>query len=1071
MQTCQRRFSVLAPLAVLLLVGAASGQSYNQRVPYETCQLVADTSQCFSTQGGTIPVGSNVSTLGELFRVCMGGDTITAGGGAIRVMLAIDHSGSMCTWHNNGTTPPNDSTDQRIVAAHAFVDSLAARNPGSEVGVVRFRHSCAPENVLNPLPVGDPAGLQAIHEEISDARCLNSDPYFGKELAGLDTYQGCATWEALQALEVDYDPADDRARHVILLTDDGWTVDNDSTAQEVIAAYEAAYPGREIPTVHSVFMSSSATSTDPNLQYIADQTGGQFIPNASPDDIVQRFMDILDIIAVGRPEALYVSRITDLNTGQQLDAIITKVEGATNDYYIRLADWPLQYGLNQLQISRIYQTTDGLQLGVISDTLRIDRRADLVGDSTGTLFSLECGLDSSDIFVRCSPQRPQRQLVDRQVSVEAYVPSGWADYFSPGDVTVRALTRFPTGESGAVAHFRLDGSLVDYEGDADGSGTVSYDNVEAAFGSSLSGGSFTAPVYGSAQQLNAFTIEAWVRVNLADPTGAIVSGSGYELGVDATGRLVFSSGGAVVRSAVPIARNIWLHVAVVYSSGSARLFVNGVPFSSPMTMTAISMSTVTVGPFGSGHVDEVRISNVNRASTSGGITAIPLPTADGLTWMMPTDTTTGASGILAQQAWAADPRGRVGFFVTSPLPADVVVNLYHEDANALWSVNGNPVQIYSTSVIDAVPSTAYLYDTDGNGYLDQVTIQLPDSVRFSSQIPDVSTIVEGVTLTLYDGSRVTLSAADLVSATDSTLTISLNETGGAAQTGWSNAVVSLSSAPLTADGRPVQVVDVVDMAGPVVVRAVYTGGPDGADVLRVTFSEPVVWQGIDGATPEDVFVYWDAGAASAVAFDGLDASNLDSLGAGWQAVIVMDNGFAVTPMEDSLQLEGLITYVQDSLGNRPPADGNKVPVEWGGDNTVTVSSGPSNPFRPGRDPLPQAVVDFYGDILPPGGQDGGIVVAINTDKPLKPIGTDPGTGRQKYGTANVYDAVSNLVADKLPVLHPDAGGYGDYAVFWGGRNTRGRIVGGGAYLMVLKVKLLDGKEETKRLMIGVKHAN
>lgn len=1057
-------------IAVLLVLSASAVAQYNQRVPFQTCELIADTAQCLETSGDTIKVGASVATLGELFRVCMKADTTTQGGQPIRVILAIDHSGSMCTTHDNGTKPPNDPDDRRIEAAHAFVDSLAARSPGSEVGIVRFRHSCSPAGVLQPVSVDDTASVRRIHDEISLAAC-QTDPYDytpAKSLRMLATYQGCAVYTSLQALEAGYDPNDTRTRHVILLTDDGWTVNNDSTPEAVISAYERDYPGREIPTVHAVFMSTSGTSSDRNLQYIADSTGGMFIPNATPDDIVERFMDILAQIVVGRAENLYESRITDLTTGEQLEAIVSQLPNGPNDYLVRLTDWPLDYGLNRLEISRIFKTADNLILDVESDTLLILRVADTLTPALGSLFSTNCRLDSTDIIVSCVPTRVE---VGNPVAVEARVQADRADIFAPGIVTVRAVTRFDPAANGTVAVYRLDGSLADAAGNADGTGTVTYASTGAAFGGCLSGGSYTAELYSSPQQPSTFTVEAWILPALSNPAGTIVDGSDFSLTIDAVGRLVFLSGGVPVRSSVSLARNVWLHVAVAYASGRARLFVNGAPVSSAEAVTAPSVGTVTIGPFGSGRLDEIRFSDVNRATAAGGVTTVPLPLHGDITWNMPGGAVSATTAPLPPEPWADDPRGRVGFTFTGSTPADIVVNLLHEDAVALWSVNGNPVRIYSTSVTDAVPAGAYVYDTDGNGYIDQIVVRVPDSVSVATVLPDVSEIVSGISLTLYSDATLTLTASGITDITDSSFTIVLNETTGPFTTGWRDAEISLSTVPLTSDGRPLEIVDIYDRAGPVVERAVYTGGPGGVDTLVVTFSEPVVWTDLSGAGPNDVFVYYDAGDPSDEAFQGLDETDLDSLGAGWRSRIIMDNGFGVSPLEDSLQLRYGVPYVQDSAGNAPPSDGNKAPIEWGGGNEIRTAAGPKNPFRPGHGQFPPEVVQFYGNLLPPGsgGAGGGVIVSIGSDKPLLEYGTDPQTGEPTYGEAVVFDALGNVVMRDLMLKRAQGGGYGDYGVFWSGYTLRNRAAGGGMYLMVVRAKELDGSSIVERVKVGVMH--
>ena len=114
----------------------------------------------------------------------------------LSLMIAIDNSGSVCVPTLGGT----DTADKRIAAMHDFVDSLAARSQQSRLGVLIFRHTCAPDGeVLSPTPVGIPDSVQDIHLKISEARCKTSDPYFGKALAQADTYQGCAVLSAMLA--------------------------------------------------------------------------------------------------------------------------------------------------------------------------------------------------------------------------------------------------------------------------------------------------------------------------------------------------------------------------------------------------------------------------------------------------------------------------------------------------------------------------------------------------------------------------------------------------------------------------------------------------------------------------------------------------------------------------------------------------------------------------------------------------------------------------------------------------------------------------------------------------------
>jgi len=1029
---------------------------YNQRIPFRVCELVADTSRCFALSGSNVyQVSGSVVNLGDLFRLCMQADTFTTGAEAIRVILAIDHSGSMCTYPS--VAQANDPTDQRIAAAHAFLDSLVARSPGSELGVVRFYQSCGPSGATRPLPINNPANVAILHNEIRQAACNPAnDPYFNKQLRAMATYQGCALQASYDSLMLGYSASDPRPMHVIQLTDDGWTVAADLTPQQVLANFRSRYPGVPYPTTHAVFLSSSGSTSDPNLRMITDSTDGIFIPNATPATIVQTFMDILGQILVPKAEALYVLTVTHTQTGLQQEAMISKLSGL-NDYLVRSLDMPLNYGLNTFVFSKVYQTVDGRTLSVDRDTLEVERMEGSVAPPGG-MFSLACGPDSTDIVITCAPTRVETGV---SVTVDARVQADKAQRFVPGEVTVRGLKRYETGTANVAALYHLDGSLVDAMGNANGTGTVGFTSTNAAFGACMGSGSFTAAL--ADPQAAEYTLEAWVCPALSAPAATLISGGGYSLALTSSGRLQFTCGGTVTGWA-NLARGVWQHVAVVREGGQGRLYVNGVPASGAAAVNAVTFGTVTVGPPGNGRIDEVRLSTVSRAADVGGVRQITLPAAAGITWTMPQGTVAAATAPLPSQYWHQAPAGSVSFTFTGSSAVDVVVNFLHTADGMVWSANGNPVSIWS--LINAVPVTAQLYDDDGDGYLDRIVIVLPDTSTLIDPLPDIAALLAGMTLTLPNGSTVSLSGASLARLNDTSFTINLNEHGsGALETGWRGAAITFTAVPVTTSGQPIQVTQVLDRAGPVVARAVYKSGSGGADTLLVTFSEPVVWQGIGTATPADVFAYHQGSQVVTAPFAGMDGGNLVNHSA--QGVsIVMDNGFGVTPMEDSLRFQVAISFVRDSAGNTP--QDRRAPIEWVGSGKVVLVPGPSNPLVHGT-PIPATVVTFYGNVLRgSSGAGGGVIVGIQATKPLQSTGTDPSTGASTYGTAVVFDAVGNVVRNDLYVLQASAG-YRDYGVYWDGQNSRGRRVGGGTYLMIVKMRDVDGKSLNERTKIGVKH--
>ncbi|MCK0109378.1 choice-of-anchor D domain-containing protein [Flavobacteriaceae bacterium S0825] len=93
---------------------------------------------------------------------------------------------------------------------------------------------------------------------------------------------------------------------------------------------------------------------------------------------------------------------------------------------------------------------------------------------------------------------------------------------------------------------------------------------------------------------SAFTISAWIKRDTGTTNASIVSKrdnaftEGYDLRINATGRLVFTyNGGAVtLTSSVAIPENEWHQVAVIYNSGTATLFIDGVADTSASSLAA-----------------------------------------------------------------------------------------------------------------------------------------------------------------------------------------------------------------------------------------------------------------------------------------------------------------------------------------------------------------------------------------------------------------------------------------------------------------------------------------------------
>ncbi len=126
-----------------------------------------------------------------------------------------------------------------------------------------------------------------------------------------------------------------------------------------------------------------------------------------------------------------------------------------------------------------------------------------------------------------------------------------------------------------------------------------------------------------------FTISAWIKRDTGTTNASILSKrdaaftEGYDLRINGTGRLVFTyNGGAVtLTTAVAIPENEWHQVAVIFDSGTATLYIDGVPDPST-TASSLAAPVATSRKFliaaadgydpnttdyFAGNIDEVRV--------------------------------------------------------------------------------------------------------------------------------------------------------------------------------------------------------------------------------------------------------------------------------------------------------------------------------------------------------------------------------------------------------------------------------------------------------------------------------
>ncbi len=128
---------------------------------------------------------------------------------------------------------------------------------------------------------------------------------------------------------------------------------------------------------------------------------------------------------------------------------------------------------------------------------------------------------------------------------------------------------------------------------------------------------------------SAFTISAWIKRDSGTTNASILSkrnaanSEGYDFRINGSGQLAFTVNGAAatLTSSVAIPENIWHQVAVIYSGGTATIYIDGVEDTSAVlpAPTATSQKFLIAAADGfdpnttdyfAGNIDEVRVWDV-----------------------------------------------------------------------------------------------------------------------------------------------------------------------------------------------------------------------------------------------------------------------------------------------------------------------------------------------------------------------------------------------------------------------------------------------------------------------------
>lgn len=394
--------------------------------------------------------------------------------------------------------------------------------------------------------------------------------------------------------------------------------------------------------------------------------------------------------------------------------------------------------------------------------------------------------------------------------------------------------------------------------------------------------------------------------------------------------------------------------------------------------------------------------------------------------------------------------------------------LQHVSGDSIIAVYRNPLIPLDTVRVaipirahpNAIPVTAILRDTSGDGHIDRIDLSwTADTISLITVLPAAEKFLINAGITAIDGTFTNLLPDMLIDNRNKSLFISIKENSGIkSETGWTKAVVTLSEITMTQQGNSFYVEKIIDGVGPVISRAIYFPGKgsQSRDTLRIIFSEAIKCEMLIDGLPSDALLYVKNGSIDPEVISGSSYQENCVSEYITEVKIVLKSDVNVTPLQDSLALIGNSSSIKDKDGNTPPVNNRRVPIEWGVQNEISVGAS-VNPFTPGKTTFHSKTNEVYANSIK--GRNNGVLIGISTLKPLEK------NNNGSYGKAVIYDNLGNLVTDPLEVM--DATLNNTYGVYWDGRNKDKRIVANGTYLMVITVES-DGRAFTQKIKIGVK---
>lgn len=678
-------------VAIALAIGLVAGSAFSQisqDILFKYCIATPDT-ECFNPASGKVDtVGRDVEALGGGYRFCLPIEEIGGDAGPVQVVIAIDRSQSMTG--NNG----NDPQDMRAKAAHAFVDSLKEKAPDSYVGSVIFGSGANGYDVSKSMPpvvLNDPTIFDSLWNSLENGA---TNPQLRKTK---DTYQGSAFIAALDMLLALKTSVPGLKQHVIMITDDGWSVGADVLPDELLDEYLPKFPAGEFPQIHTVVISASGNPSQlglNNIKLIADTTGGMYIYDATPATIASKLSEIFESITVTILNSLESMTVTNLKNSEiRNHTNIKTVKGTDNtiiQYQATIDNLPIAFGLNTIVVKHVEKKSGSNELITKYDTtaiFRTDAWTSTVNENSAE-YTINCTEDRTTISIAAAPQS---QFVNIPFDVTASI--NMKSKFLLDTVQVRIFTEnSDVDDNATIALFHLDNDLKSSIGKTEGTGSEIQYSAEALFGDfSLKNGFFQFPI---GTQSGDFSFETWVKPTSATTAQELFSTTALSLGITATRYLTLSAGGSeLATSAVALDAGIWSHVAVSRYNGKMYIFINGMLFSEPAAFTGNVSGALTVKVPKSGQLDEVRASTAARlVGAADGTIRFEVASLQNAAWTLAAASPAGPVMLVSPDKWNA---GTLKFKFASPVPGGFVVNIRARGTTTetQWSKNSNPVSV------------------------------------------------------------------------------------------------------------------------------------------------------------------------------------------------------------------------------------------------------------------------------------------------------------------------------------------------------------------------------------------